>query len=223
MKKHIWYISPSSQVMNLGAGDYGTEMEQMRLLAEAIVPHLDRAGVSFHLADEELSLGMRVEESNSMDTCFHLALHSNAGGRGKARGPVAYYYSEAGRAFGEKVVRELLDLGQESNRASNLNEDKKLYETRATRAPACLLEVDFHDNPAGAEFIMTRRQDIAQAIAKAIIHHDGKEFVSLTDGECVDESVRLGLFDPGTRWDEPITAEDAAKLAVRLIGYLQRR
>ena len=86
----IWYLSPSSQDANLGVGNYGSEQEQMNLLADAIIPHLDRAGVSFHRADPGLTLAQRVKESNEMDAFFHLALHSNAGGKGQARGPVFF-------------------------------------------------------------------------------------------------------------------------------------
>ena len=218
----LWYISPSTQFANLGVGNYGSEMEQMRLLADAITPHLDRAGVSFHVADDELSLGMRVDESNAMGAGFHLALHSNAGGKGQARGPVAYYYSEKGREFGEKLVNALLELGQENNRWSNLKEDKKLYETRATQAPACLLEVDFHDSLSGVEFITTRREEIAQAIAAVIIRADGKEVVPTTPGEYVDTAVALGLLSADAPWDAPLTREEAAILAVRLLRKVQR-
>ena len=95
----IWYISPSSQSRNISAADYGSEKMQMTLLTDEIVPHLDRAGVSFHRADEALTLAQRVKESNDMGATFHLALHSNAGGNGKARGPVAFYYSAVGKDF----------------------------------------------------------------------------------------------------------------------------
>jgi len=218
----IWYLSPSSQSANLGVGNYGSEQEQMNLLADAIIPHLDRAGISFHRADPELSLGQRVTESNEMGTCFHLALHSNAGGKGQARGPVAYYYSDTGKAFGERVVQKLLALGQVNNRYSNVKQEKSLYELKQTRAPACLLEVDFHDSPGGAEFLMSRREEIAEAIAKAIIETDGKQFVPVTPGEYVDRALSLGLFPKGTQWDAPLTKEEAAALAVKLMDLLKR-
>ena len=218
----IWYISPSSQGANLGVGNYGSEQEQMNLLADAIIPHLDRAGISFHRADPELSLGQRVEESNEMGVCFHLALHSNAGGKGLARGPVAYYYSDAGKAFGEKVVENLLALGQENNRYTNVKQDKTLYELKKTAAPACLLEVDFHDSLGGVEFLMSHRAEIAEAIAKAIIETEGKQFIPVTPGEYVDRAVSLGLFPRNTQWDQPLTKEDAAALAVKLMDLLKR-
>ena len=218
----IWYLSPSSQGANLGVGNYGSEQMQMNLLTDAIIPHLDRAGVSFHRADPDLTLAQRVKESNQMDACFHLALHSNAGGKGMARGPVAYYYSETGKAFGEKLAAELLALGQESNRSSNVKQDKTLYELKNTAAPACLLEVDFHDSLSGVEFLTNRRQDIAKAIAKVIIEADGKQFVPVTPGESVDEAVRLGLFPMNTNWDAPMTHEEAAILAGKLLDLMKR-
>lgn len=171
---NIWYLSPSNQAANIGVNGYGSEKEQMNLLLDEIIPHLDRAGVSFHRGDADITIQQRAKESKEMGACFHLALHSNAGGMGKARGPVAYYYSQAGKAFGEKLVAALLALGQENNRAQNAVQNKSLYELRCTKAPACLIEVDFHDSPSGVEFLTTRRSDIAEAIAKTIIEADGK-------------------------------------------------
>lgn len=218
----IWYLSPSNQAGNLGVGSYGSEQEQMYLLVSAITPHLDRAGVFFHVADADASGPERCQESNALGAGFHLCLHSNAGGGGLARGPVALYYSAAGRAFCQGLVARLLALGQENNRAQNLVERKDLLELFGTIAPAALLEVDFHDSPAGADFIVSHRQQIAQAIAEAIIQADGKEFVPVTPGEYIDRAVSLGLFPQDTDWAAPLTKEEAAALGVRLKTILER-
>lgn len=218
----IWYLSPSSQGTNIGVGNYGSEKQQMNLLTDEIIPHLDRAGVCFHRADPGLTLEQRVKESNQMGAVFHLALHSNAGGKGKARGAVAYYYSDTGRAFGEKLVNALTALGQESNRYANVKQNKTLYELHHTKAPACLLEVDFHDSESGAAFIMDRRSDIAEAIARVIIEADGKTFVPVTCGEYVDQAVKLGLFPRDTKWDNPLTCEEAAMIMVKLIEIMKK-
>lgn len=218
----IWYLSPSNQSANVGVGDYGTEKEQMNLLTDAITPHLDRAGVCFHRGDPDITIQQRARESNEMGAVFHLALHSNAGGKGQARGPVAYYYSETGRAFGEKLIASLLVLGQENNRSCNIKQEKSFYELKHTTAPACLLEVDFHDTVSGVEFLTSRRGEIAEAIARVIIEADGKEFVPVTRGEYVDEAVKLGLFPSDTVWDSPITHEEAAIAMVKLIDLLKR-
>ena len=218
----IWYLSPSNQAANMGVGNYGSEKEQMNLLLDEIIPHLDRAGVSFHRADPHLSLTDRVSESNKMGAVFHLALHSNAGGKGKARGAVAYYYSDAGKNFGEMLVAALAALGQESNRSSNVKQEKTFYELKKTKAPACLLEVDFHDSESGVEFLISRRSDIAEAIARVIIESDGKTFVPVTCGEYVDRAIRMGLIPKDARWNDPVTWEEAAIVLAKLIDVIKK-
>ena len=212
----IWYISPSNQGANMGIGSYGSEQEQMYALALEIAPHLDRAGVSFVVPERSASLSQRVRQSNEMGSCFHLALHSNAGGKGQAHGPVALYYCGTGKDFSQKLVEALLSLGQKSNRSYHTKQEKSLYELRKTNAPAALLEVDFHDSPVGAEFIMTRRREIAEAIAKVIIEADGKQFVPLGPNETLDAAVNLGLFPADTDWDAPMTRREAAALALKI-------
>lgn len=218
----IWYLSPSNQKANLGVGNYGSEKQQMNLLLDEIIPHLDRAGVSFHRGDPDMTIQQRAAESNSMNACFHLALHSNAGGGGKARGPIAFCDCNESKVFATALVEELLRLGQANNRAQNVQKNTSFYELRCTNAPACLLEVDFHDSAAGVEFLISRRSDIAQAIAKVIIEADGKEFVPKTHGEYVDEAVRLGFFPSNAPWDAPLTKEEAAVLAVKLLTLCKR-
>jgi N-acetylmuramoyl-L-alanine amidase len=213
----IWYISPSNQGANLGVNGYGSERDQMYALALEITPHLDRAGVSFVVPERDASITKRVRHSNDLDTGFHLALHSNAGGGGKAYGPVALYYGETGKAFCEMLVDALLALGQQSNRGYHVKQEKSLYELRKTKAPAALLEVDFHDSPVGAEFITKHRSRIAEAIAKVIIEADGKQFVPLGANETLETAVKLGLFPAGTVWDAPMTRREAAALAVKLL------
>ena len=212
----IWYLSPSNQGANIGVGDYGNERDQMYALVLEITPHLDRAGVSFVVPEKTVSLTERAKQSNDLGACFHLALHSNAGGGGTARGPVALYYSDAGKAFAQKLVDALLSLGQETNRSSHVKEQKSLYELRKTKATAVLLEVDFHDSLAGVEFITSRRAEIAEAIARCIIEADGKEFVPAGPCETLEEAVRLGLFEENTQWDAPVVRRELAHLALRL-------
>lgn len=218
----IWYLSPSNQGSNMGVGGYGSERDQMYQLIYQITPHLDRAGVSFCVPEKGVTITQRCRESNEMGAYFHFALHSNAGGGGKACGPVALYYSGTGKEFAQKLVDALLALGQKTNRSYHIKEQKNLYELRKTAAPAVLLEVDFHDSAEGVEFITKRRSEIAEAIARCIIEADGKAFVPVTTGEYVDEAVRLGLFPANTDWRSPLTKEEAAALAVKLKSLVER-
>lgn len=218
----IWYLSPSNQKANLGVGEYGNERDQMYLLTGEITEHLDRAGVSFHVPERTMTLADRCRESNDMQAKFHFALHSNAGGEGKARGPVAFYYSSEGKVLCEKLVQALLALGQENNRSSNVIRWKELFELRKTNAPACLLEVDFHDSEKGVQFLMSRRAEIAEAIARVIIEADGKQFVSVTPGEYADKAVSLGLFPRDTDWNAPMTKLEGAALAAAILEIVKR-
>ena len=160
-----------------------------------------------------------------MGACFHLCLHSNAGGGGTARGPIVMYYSETGKGLGEKLVHALLALGQENNRSYNLIQAKYLLELKGTRAPACLIEVDFHDSPGGVAFITNHRAEIAEAIARVIIEADGKVFAPVPARECMDQCKNWGLFDAthgDYRWQEPLSRSEAATLAVRLKKLMEK-
>lgn len=215
--RNIWYLSPSNQGANMGINGYGSERDQMYQLVLEITPHLDRAGVSFVVPEKTVSLTERVRQSNSIGACFHLALHSNAGGNGKAFGPVGLYYSDTGKDFCEKLVNALLGLGQKSNRSYHTKQEKSLYELRKTTAPAALLEVDFHDSEAGVEFITKHRSRIAEAIARCIIEADGKEFVQPGLRENLERAVKLGLFPADTDWDAPMSHREGAILALKLL------
>ena len=129
---------------------------------------------------------------------------------------MALYYSEGGKDLCDPLVQSLLSLGQKSNRSYHVKQEKSLYELRKTKAPAALLEVDFHDSPLGVEFITKRRSEIAEAIASVIIEADGKQFVPAGTGELLDQAVSLGLFPPDADWDAPLTRREAAILALKL-------
>ena len=216
----IWYISPSNQGANMGVDGYGSERDQMYELALLIAEHLDRAGVSFVIPEKTATLAQRVRQSNEMKAHFHFALHSNAGGNGKAWGPVALYYSSAGRDFSQRLVDSLLALGQKTNRSYHTKEEKSLYELRKTTAPAALLEVDFHDSPVGVEFITTRRAEIAEAIARVIIEADGKQFVPVPNKQW-DRAMELGLVPEAAQPAHLLTWGDAAGALLRAMTILK--
>lgn len=212
----IWYISPSRQTGNIGIGNYRSECQRMYELTDRITPYLDRCGISFVVADQEKNLPQRAAEANAMGAGYYLALHSNAGGNGKAYGPVAYYHT-AGKALAQTLAKELLATGQKNNRSQNVVKNTSLYELRAPAAPSCLLEVDFHDSETGVEFLLNRMEDAAKAIAKAIVFIDGKEWV---EDESLLQAAELGLFnaeeDGDYRWEDAMTRAEAAFAIIKL-------
>lgn len=224
----LWYLSPSNQVDNVGLGDYGRETDQMYRLCDAIVPHLERNGVQFHVADQSMTLAQRSEEANAMGADWYLALHSNAGGNGAAWGPVAFY-AELGKELAQRLVEEMLATGQKNNRSENVQQNSRLYELIHPNAPACLLEVDFHDSWEGVAFLTQRREDAAAAIARAIVTMDGKEWDTGVPSpwakEAVAQSIAQGLFQGdglgNYNWQDYLTREQAAVLLQRLKAMLE--
>lgn len=165
---HSIYISPSDQNRNYGCGTYGSEMEQMELLAAEVGKALDRCGVKHKICyHTEMGIDGRPADCDKLGYDYYLALHSNAGGAGVARGCVAYYY-EAGKNLANTLAYAMKKIGQPTDRWSSVQQNKTFYECRMMAATSVLLEVDFHDTPAGAAFIMARRKDIAEAIAESI-------------------------------------------------------
>lgn len=228
----LWYLSPSSQYGNVGVGNYGTEAEQMNLLMDQIAEHLDRCGVDFHRADKTMTIEEKCAESDRLGAVWYFALHSNAGGNGQAWGPVAFH-GGLGEGLANRLVEELLATGQKNNRANNVQNGMGLYEIRTPKAKACLLEVDFHDSQVGADFIMSRREEAAKAIAKAIVTTDGKTWTepsAADDGasawakKFTEQAKALGLFSGdsrGYRWQDPVTREELAAILLRLKALLE--
>lgn len=225
---NLWYLSPSSQFGNVGIGEYGTEADQMNLLMDEVAEHLDRHGVEFYRADKYASIEDKCAESDSLGADWYFALHSNAGGNGQAWGPIAFH-GGAGEALAQLLIRELLATGQKNNRSANVQNGLSLYEINRPKAKSCLLEVDFHDSRVGADYIMNRRNQAAQAIAKAIVLTDGKTWsepvIPRDDGASVwarpytQEAKSLGLFtgdSRGYRWQDNVTREELAAALIRL-------
>ena len=233
----LWYLSPSNQKDNVGVEGYGRVTDQMYLLADAITPYLDRYGVSFHVADQSMTLAQRARESNEMKAGWYLALHSNAGGGGTAYGPIAFYAAQ-GKELAERLTRCLLETGQKNNRSENVRQSSSLYELIHPNAPSCLLEVDFHDSETGVRFLTERRDDAARAIARAIVELDGKlwqeDSVQPADAlpspwarEAVDQAIAQNLFvgdgKGNYNWKSYLTREQAAVLLMRFQKLLEKR
>ncbi len=217
----LWYLSPSDQSGNIGINGYGSEMDQMNLLMDAVTPHLDRCGVRYFRAARTTPIDNRPQQANEMNADYYLALHSNAGGGGGAWGPIAFYHT-SGKALAEKLIQELKATGQQSNRASSVQSRPGFFELRAPEAAACLLEVDFHDSAVGVQFLTERRADAARAIARAVVAEDGRIWIPEQPLDPKEQAVSLGLFSKDTDWAGALTRQEAAQLAIRLKNLIEQ-
>ncbi len=178
------YLSPSNQPHNTYSGVKTNEKAEMEAVAQRVKTLLEKNYV-VEVVMATLSMGInkseRPTECKNKGCDFYLAIHSNAGGAGKASGAVGFYHpdSAVAKALATALVKELNAIcPYESNRSSAVQSGMKQFdgagygEIRSPMqlgVPSALLEVDFHDNAPIAKWIVDNKDAIAEAIVKAIV------------------------------------------------------
>jgi N-acetylmuramoyl-L-alanine amidase len=165
------FLSPSMQQGNIGAGDYGTEEQRMNEIADVVQQLLSDRGITIYRNDPAWDVKKAVAFANQKNCQAYVAIHSNAMGRkkdsGTAKGCEVWVRRKgsAGAALADIVYRKMGALTPVKDRGVKTG---KLYEATYPKAPACLVEVDFHDNPERAKWITAHIEDIGAAIAQGI-------------------------------------------------------
>lgn len=166
------YLSPSDQKGNKGVGTYGTEAYRMQQLCDKVKAKLIAKGHTVYGATNDLNLDERIADSNKSGANLHVALHSNATtGSGTARGPEAHYYPNnlKGKRLASCILAEIASVpGCAPSRGVKATD---LYELRSVTATATLLEVAFHDNEEDAKWIVSKMDQIADAIVTGICEY----------------------------------------------------
>jgi len=171
------YISPSTQQGNVSVNPlYGTEERVMHLIVDEIMPMLKEQGIEGFRGCKEQTMQEMVTESNSLAVNCHVAIHSNAMGtaeQGKARGCEVWTYQNSlnGIKLAGFIYKEIEVLTPTADRG--IKETTSLYEVKATKAPACIIEIGFHDNMLDAEWILVSIKSIALGITKGICTYLG--------------------------------------------------
>lgn len=215
------YLSPSSQSSNLYSGVKTNEKAEMEKLALEMREVLKGYECEVLIADKGLSInpGGRTAEASKAGCRLYLALHSNAGGGGRASGAVAFYHpgSRLSREVSEAMVREIDTIcpipsnrsqpvvnGMEPFGGYGLAEIRNPY---AAKLVPVLIEVNFHDNPKTAEWITSNTRRIAEACSKALAAALG-----INSKERQDQNIRLYKVQSGAYSD----LKNAEALALRL-------
>ena len=177
------YLSPSKQPNNKYAYGNTNEQVQMEKLAREVKASLSTYDVDVVIATLSLGIETRDNEAKNLNASLYLALHSNSTGTSynQAVGTLAFYHPDApitktlgnnlidslGEAipFKENRYEQLINGMSAFNRAGY----HEVREPMKLGVPALLLEVDFHDNPKVAEFLVNNTKTVANAIAKGIV------------------------------------------------------
>ena len=132
-----------------------TEIVRQKLINKFDV----RVGVS------NQSIESRINEANNWGANAYVAIHSNAGG-GRGCEVFAYSKTAKGAELAKAIYAKMESITPSSDRGVKYNEN--FYELNSTIAPACLVEIAFHDNAEDANWIINNRDLIGTEIAKGI-------------------------------------------------------
>ncbi len=174
------FLSPSLQEFNPYV-DGGNEEYYMNLVADEMEPYLRASGIDFARNSPEQTLRQAINQSNQGTYDLHLALHSNAAGEnlaGQIQGADVYYYptSTRGERAAEIIAENYENIYPDPSKV-NIRPTTSLAEVRQTNAPAILIEVAYHDNPADAQWIRGNIQNIARNLSQSVAQYLGVPFV----------------------------------------------
>lgn len=177
------YLSPSNQPTNSYVVGNTNEKVQMQDVAKRIKVMLD-VEYDCETVMATLSLGIgsegRPKEAKDKGCSIYLAIHSNAGGGGKASGAVAFYHpnSAESKNLATNIVKELNAICPiKSNRSTPVANGMLPFNGQGygeIRTPnqygliTVLAETDFHDNPQTAQWIINSKDAIARAYVNAL-------------------------------------------------------
>ena len=175
MAKKI-YLSPSDQGKNTYAAGNTNEEVQCEKISNALEQALLRCGFEVKNALTG-SMQERVAESNAWNADLHIPIHTNAH-NASVTGTRLFCYNLTGEGYKActAVFKYLAPLTPGTS--ENISARPELYEVRVSSAPCVYIEVDFHDVPNIALWLIQNTEAIAEAICKGVCEYFGAEYVA---------------------------------------------
>lgn len=184
------FWSPSSQGANRYAYGNTNERDVCNSIADRCDYHAKRHGYTTARNDRTKKYDDHRKQSNGLGPRYHIAIHTNARD-GKTRGISVYCYrsEEANRSstkLAQSILNELVSIPG-APRNQGLKQDR-FDEIINAKADVAYPEIDYHDNPEGAKWILNNIENIAVAIVKGILARDNKQW---TPEVSVDQTAAL--------------------------------
>ncbi len=186
------FLSPSNQFGNRYAYGGTNEGKQMGIIARLLKISLERCGFDVMLMHDE-DMPTKVQKANAWGADLYSPLHSNAC-NGKAEGTHLFCYSIPGSGYDAClcVKRYLGPLSPGKGDGISVRDD--LYEVWAPHAPTVYIEIDFHDVPDIAKWIIENTANIAEAICRGYCDYFKVKYVPAFDNKC---EVKLPILRQG--------------------------
>lgn len=184
------FLSPSNQFENKYAGMNTSEGEQMGKVSRALHGALERCG--FHvMVIHNATMAAKVQAADKYGADLYIPIHSNAC-NGKVSGTRMFCWDKWGNGYTAcKAIANYLFPLTPGN-SESITVDTSLYEIKNPKAPTAYIEVDFHDVPAVAAWIVDHIEEIAEAICKGVCDYFGVPYVEPTPDKLY--RVQVGAF-----------------------------
>ena len=170
------YLSPSCQYDNAYAYGNTTEAVQCIKIANACKTALERSGISVKMPSDN-SLVNRCAESDKWGADLHVPIHTNAFNK-KATGTRVYYYDGSTKGYNAaKAIYSVLAPFTPGT-SESVSANNGLLEVNRPTAPTAYVEVDFHDVPSIAKWIIENTTAIGEKIAQGICKYFGVAYKS---------------------------------------------
>ncbi len=172
MSKKI-YLSPSAQINNIYASGNTNECEQCNRIAEYAKKALEKCGFNVKKAPQGQAMNTSIKESNSWSADLHIPIHTNAFNGQTLGGTLVMIYSNAeeNKKAGQAILNAVAPISPGPDYSLRVN--SSLAELNSTKAIAVYLEVEFHDQKDGANWIINNVKSIGEAICKGVCGYYG--------------------------------------------------
>lgn len=165
------YLSPSEQPENRYAHGNTNEKVVCREISAYAEKALKRNGFEVINASAT-TLSARCTEADKWGADLYVPIHTNAY-NGKVSGTRMFCYRLSGDGYNAcKAIYNVL-APLTPGTSENIQANPGLYEVKTPKAPTVYIEVDFHDVPDVAKWIIKHTEEIGEAICKGICNHYG--------------------------------------------------
>lgn len=171
------YVSPSDQLGNLYAYGDTNEATVCREIAGKLCTALERCGfeAKTDFSDGSDAMYERCRQSDDWGADLHICIHTNAF-NGQVTGTRIFSYNYTGESYkASKCVFDALapvTIGT----SENITARSELYEIRVPKAVSVYVEVDFHDVPKVAKWLIENTDAVAEALCKGICDYYKTEY-----------------------------------------------
>lgn len=183
------YLSPSDQKSNTYSYGGTTEAIVCGKIAEECRKALVRCGVEVMVGQYD-TMKNRCKASDDFGADIHVPIHTNAFNE-KVSGTRIFCYKLSGKGYeyAKKVFDVLAPITPGTS--ENVKAAPELFEVKTPKAPTVYIEVDFHDVPTVAKWLIANTTIIGEAIAEGICNALGVEY---KDEEPTVEEPRKVLY-----------------------------